>query len=55
MLGYLVLGLIQGLAVRWSLSGRSFQLADEGVRLLDGENGLFIAHSAEAIDGERCV
>ncbi len=30
----LILGLVQGLAVRWSISGRGFDLADEGSRLL---------------------
>lgn len=32
---FLVVGLIQGLAVRWSLSSRSFDLVAEGERLLD--------------------
>ncbi len=32
---WLVLGLIQGLAVRWSLSARAFPLVDEGRRLLE--------------------
>lgn len=32
---YLIIGLVQGLAVRWSISGRSFDLAAEGSRLLD--------------------
>jgi AcrR family transcriptional regulator len=31
----LVLSLVQGLAVRWSLSGRRFALVDEGRRLLE--------------------
>ncbi|SKA25124.1 transcriptional regulator, TetR family [Enhydrobacter aerosaccus] len=31
----LIIGLIQGLALRWSLSGRAFGLAKEGGRLLD--------------------
>ncbi|WP_461517687.1 TetR/AcrR family transcriptional regulator [Porticoccus sp.] len=31
---YLVIGLIQGLAVRWSISGRGFDLVEEGERLL---------------------
>lgn len=31
----LVLGLIQGLALRWSLAGRGFDLVAEGERLLD--------------------
>ncbi|MGD9883980.1 TetR/AcrR family transcriptional regulator [Reyranella sp.] len=32
---FLVIGLIQGLALRWSLSGRAFGLVGEGRRLLD--------------------
>src|SRR5690606_17493862 len=32
---FLVIGLVQGLAVRWSISGRSFDLTEEGLRLLD--------------------
>jgi len=32
---FLILGLVQGLAIRWSISGRSFDLAEEGSRLLD--------------------
>lgn len=32
---YLIIGLVQGLAVRWSLSGRTFDLPLEGARLLD--------------------
>ncbi|MCW9032967.1 MAG: TetR/AcrR family transcriptional regulator [Rhodospirillales bacterium] len=32
---YLILSLIQGLAMRWSLSARSFDLVTEGERLLD--------------------
>ncbi len=31
---YLILALIQGLAMRWSLNARNFDLADEGTRLL---------------------
>lgn len=31
---FLVIGLVQGLVLRWSLSGRSFDLAGEGDRLL---------------------
>lgn len=34
-LAYLVIGLVQGLAVRWSISGRAFDLTQEGARLLD--------------------
>lgn len=32
---FLVIGLVQGLAVRWSISGRRFDLAREGSRLLE--------------------
>ena len=31
----LLIGLVQGLALRWSLSGRTFSLTEEGARLLD--------------------
>lgn len=31
---FLIIGLVQGLAVRWSISGRNFDLAEEGQRLL---------------------
>lgn len=32
---FLVISLVQGLAVRWSISGRGFDLVEEGKRLLD--------------------
>lgn len=32
---FLVIGLVQGLAVRWSVSGRGFDLVEEGKRLLE--------------------
>jgi AcrR family transcriptional regulator len=32
---YLVIGLVQGVAMRWSLSGRNFDLSEEGERLLE--------------------
>ncbi|MFC6674235.1 TetR/AcrR family transcriptional regulator [Marinobacterium aestuariivivens] len=32
---YLIIGLVQGLAVRWSVSGRNFELPSEGKRLLE--------------------
>jgi len=32
---YLIIGLVQGLAVRWSISGRNFDLTEEGNRLLE--------------------
>ena len=31
----LIVGLVQGLALRWSLSGREFSLTEEGQRLLE--------------------
>lgn len=37
----LVIGLVQGLVLRWSLSGRNFNLADEGSRLLSVLLGSF--------------
>lgn len=40
---YLILALIQGLAMRWSLNARKFDLAREGERLLDL---LFLSFSA---------
>lgn len=38
---FLVIGLVQGLVLRWSLSGREFDLADEGSRLLSVLLGSF--------------
>lgn len=32
---FLIIGLVQGLAVRWSISGRDFDLTQEGSRLLE--------------------
>lgn len=32
---FLVVGLVQGVAVRWSVSGRGFDLSEEGLRLLE--------------------
>ncbi len=32
---FLIIGLVQGLAMRWSITGRTFDLAHEGERLLD--------------------
>ncbi|CAG0962102.1 Nucleoid occlusion factor SlmA [Myxococcaceae bacterium] len=40
---FLLIGLVQGLAVRWSLAGRSFGLEAEGARLLAVQLGLFEA------------
>lgn len=42
---YLVLALIQGLAMRWSLNGRDFDLVAEGGRLLDVQVQAFYAPS----------
>ncbi len=36
---FLVIGLVQGLAVRWSISGRGFDLVEEGKRLLEVQLG----------------
>jgi AcrR family transcriptional regulator len=47
---FLIVGLVQGLAVRWSLSGRSFDLAAEGLRLLDLQLSGFAAAPAAAGD-----
>jgi len=32
---FLIIGLVQGLAMRWSISGRNFDLTEEGNRLLE--------------------
>lgn len=40
---FLLVGLVQGLAVRWPLSGRSFGLVEEGARLLDVQLGMLSA------------
>ena len=50
---YLMLGLVQGLAVRWSLSGRAFRLADEGIGLLDVQIGLSVISSPDLTASER--
>lgn len=43
---FLLIGMVQGLAVRWSLSGRQFDLPAEGKRLLDLQLALFAAPAA---------
>jgi AcrR family transcriptional regulator len=44
---FLIIGLVQGLAVRWSMSGRSFGLTEEGCRLLEIQlNGFAYEHVA---------
>jgi AcrR family transcriptional regulator len=45
---FLLVGLVQGLAVRWSISGRRFDLVTEGSRLLDVQLGGFAAAAAPA-------
>lgn len=37
----LLISLVQGMAIRWSLGNRSFPLAKEGARLLDAQMALF--------------
>lgn len=49
---FLVIGLVQGLAVRWSLSGRGFDLAQEGRRLLDLQLAGFGKHPTRNSQGE---
>lgn len=41
----LLIGLVQGLALRWSLTGRRFSLEAEGARLLSLQIGLLLARS----------
>jgi len=46
---YLIIGLVQGLAVRWSISGRNFDLIEEGNRLLELQlSGFACARAAAA-------
>ncbi len=40
---HLIIGLVQGLAVRWSISDRSFDLPEEGKRLLELQLSGFIS------------
>ena len=49
---YLIFGLVQGLAVRWSISGRNFDLTEEGNRLLELQLSGFACGRTTA-DGER--
>jgi len=39
---FLVLGLVQGLAVRWSFSGKSFDIVEEGRRLFELQMSAFV-------------
>lgn len=49
---YLIVGLVQGLAVRWSISGRTFDLTEEGNRLLELQlKGVALGRAGA--DGER--
>jgi AcrR family transcriptional regulator len=49
---FLIIALVQGLAVRWSISDRSFELAGEGSRLLDVLlDGLIHAQPSAAQEG----
>jgi AcrR family transcriptional regulator len=50
---FLLIGLVQGLVLRWSLSRRSFGLQSEGARLLDLQIGLFRRSSEDKIEGKR--
>ena len=45
----LILALVQGLAVRWSVSGRAFDLAGEGSRLLELQLSGFTARRKTAV------
>jgi len=50
---YLIIGLVQGLAVRWSISGRDFDLAEEGQRLLEFQLSGFAQPAASVHAGRR--
>ena len=50
---YLIIGLVQGLAVRWSISGRNFDLTEEGNRLLELQLRGFAQAGAAARTGRR--
>jgi AcrR family transcriptional regulator len=45
---FLVIGLVQGLVLRWSLNGRSFDLAAQGLRLLSVQLATFAATATAA-------
>lgn len=49
---FLLIGLVQGLAVRWSLTGRAFALEAEGARLLSVQLGLLRGSSVAPVDSE---
>lgn len=50
---YLIIGLVQGLAVRWSISGRKLDLTQEGTRLLDLQLAGFRNHPAIENPGRK--
>lgn len=50
---FLVIGLVQGLAVRWSISGREFDLVGEGRRLLDIQLNGFVCDHTRAQKGAK--
>ena len=52
---FLVIGLIQGLALRWSLSGRAFGLVEEGGRLLELQICGFARSPVKATERGRLV
>jgi AcrR family transcriptional regulator len=51
---FLIIGLVQGLAVRWSISGRNFDLIEEGNRLLELQLAGFTP-GITAVNGEKDV
>lgn len=48
---FLIIGLVQGLAVRWSISGRRFDLTEEGCRLLEVQLSGFACERATTRKG----
>lgn len=49
---FVIVALVQGLAVRWSIGGRTFNLAEEGLRLLELQlRGFARTPVAGALDG----
>lgn len=48
----MLIGLIQGVAMRWSLGGRTRPLAEEGGRLLAGHLRLFAVGALELVNSE---
>lgn len=50
---FLIIGLVQGLVVRWSISGRDFNLTEEGYRLLELQLSGFACAPATAAAKRR--